>query len=63
MLTFSAGPRSCIGKQLAQLEMKTMTVAIFRKYNLTMETTDLSMRLDNITYQPQKMKVKFEKIK
>ncbi len=40
-----------------------MTVAIFMKYNLTMETTDLCMKLDNITYQPQKMKVKFEKIK
>lgn len=39
-----------------------MAVAIFKQYNVTMETTNLKMKLENITYQPQKMKVKFEKI-
>ena len=61
-LTFSAGPRSCIGKQLAQLEMKLMTVIIFMNYDLTMETTDLVMKLENFSYQPQTMNVKFRKI-
>ena len=45
MLTFSAGPRSCVGKQLAQLEMKMMTVIIFMNYELKMETTELEMKL------------------
>ena len=62
MLTFSAGPRSCVGKQLAQLEMKMMTVIIFMNYELKMETTELEMSMQSFSYQPQMMKVEFRKL-
>ena len=35
-LTFSAGPRSCIGKQLAMLEMKLIAIHLLRKYEMEM---------------------------
>lgn len=54
-LTFSAGARSCIGKQLALMELKIILVQMLRKYNLKMETQDLVMKLRNFSYQPQKL--------
>lgn len=58
-LTFSAGARSCIGKQLALTELKIITIQFLRKYNMTMETQDLVMKLHNFSYQPQKLTTKF----
>lgn len=37
-LTFSAGPRVCIGRQLAEIEIKMVVVNLFMKYDLKMET-------------------------
>ena len=37
-LTFSAGPRVCIGRQLAEIETKMVVVNLFMKYELKMET-------------------------
>lgn len=54
-LTFSAGARSCIGKQLALLEIKVMVIQLFRKYNLSMGTQELVMRMRNLSYEPQKL--------
>lgn len=44
-LTFSAGPRSCIGKQLALSELKIIAIQLLRKYDMSMETTDLTMKM------------------
>lgn len=60
-LTFSAGPRSCIGKQLAQLEMKLIVIKLMRDYEMEMETMDLELKMENLSYQPQKMKTRFRK--
>ena len=60
-LTFSAGPRSCVGKQLAQLEMKLIVITLMRNYEMEMETTDLELKLENLSYQPQKMKMRFKR--
>ena len=54
-LTFSAGPRSCIGKQLAFMEMKLIVIHLLRQYELSMETQELTMKLENFSYQPQKL--------
>jgi cytochrome P450 len=58
-LTFSAGPRSCIGKQLAQLEMKVAMVKVFRSFDLHLSTTDLQMNFDGFLYQPQALTTTF----
>jgi cytochrome P450 len=34
---FSAGPRSCLGKNLAQLEMKVMMIKFFKRYKNLVE--------------------------
>ncbi len=49
-LIFSAGARSRLGKQLALTELK-----ILRKYNISTQTTDLTMKMHNFSYQPQKI--------
>ena len=33
-MVFSAGPRTCIGKNLALTELKIMTVKFMQRYNL-----------------------------
>lgn len=58
-LTFSAGPRSCIGKQVAFIEMKLIVIILFQRFDMKMETEDLKMMLNNFSYMPQKMMVKF----
>jgi cytochrome P450 len=35
-LTFSAGARSCLGKQLALTEIKIIIIQILRKYTVSM---------------------------
>uniref|UniRef100_A0A8C7J3B5 Thromboxane-A synthase n=1 Tax=Oncorhynchus kisutch TaxID=8019 RepID=A0A8C7J3B5_ONCKI len=37
-LTFGAGPRSCVGMRLAQLEIKMALVHVFRKFNIVAST-------------------------
>ena len=34
---------------------------MLRKYNMSMETTDLVMKVHNFSYQPQKFMTKFVK--
>ena len=58
-LTFSAGPRSCLGKQLALTEIKVIVIQFLRKYKLKLETTDFIMKMENFSYQPQKFMTKF----
>jgi cytochrome P450 len=60
-LTFSAGGRSCLGKQLALSELKIIVIQIFRKYEMTMSTNDLIMKMHNFSYQPQNFTTKFVK--
>jgi cytochrome P450 len=60
-LTFSAGARSCIGKQLALTEIKIILIQMLRKFKMSMETTDLIMKMHNFSYQPQVLKTKFIK--
>ncbi len=60
-LTFSAGARSCIGKQLALTEIKIIVIQMLRKFKMSMETTDLIMKMNNFSYQPQALKTKFVK--
>lgn len=59
-LTFSAGARSCLGKQLALTELKAIVIQTVRKYRLEMQTTDLTMKMHNFSYQPQKLLTKLK---
>lgn len=58
-LPFSAGPRSCVGKTLAQIEMKVIVIKLIKKYKMSLEESELKMKMVNFSYQPQKMETKF----
>ncbi|EXJ75668.1 uncharacterized protein A1O5_00175 [Cladophialophora psammophila CBS 110553] len=43
-LGFSTGPRSCIGKNIAILEMKLLLYSLFRRYDLSLSPTTSNLR-------------------
>ncbi|XP_023245130.1 cytochrome P450 4C1-like [Copidosoma floridanum] len=50
---FSAGPRNCIGKKFAYLELKTVLTAILRKWKVSSVLKPSEMKMvANITLQP-----------
>jgi len=37
--SFHAGPRECLGKRLAMVEMKTLLISVLRKFHLELDMT------------------------
>jgi cytochrome P450 len=46
---FEKGPRSCIGKELALLEMRIMAVLLLRRFDFSLAYEELDRRLDRKT--------------
>lgn len=59
---FSGGPRSCPGRQLAELEIKMITVLILKNYNLKCIQDKISMIYSGSIYYPAEKTIIFSKI-
>uniref|UniRef100_A0A0A1WKR6 Probable cytochrome P450 12b2, mitochondrial n=1 Tax=Zeugodacus cucurbitae TaxID=28588 RepID=A0A0A1WKR6_ZEUCU len=62
-LPFGFGPRTCIGKRLAELEMETLLVRLIRNYHVTWEGEKPLEYVNDLILRPTgAMKFKFEKL-
>ena len=53
--------KSRLNQPKNQLEMKLIVIKLMRDYEMEMETMDLELKMENLSYQPQKMKTRFKK--
>ena len=60
LLNFSSGPRACIGRQLAELELRIIPIILFRRYKLRLEKEDFGFTL-GFTYHPEVFKTELIK--
>ena len=63
VLGFSFGPRGCIGKQLAQLEIKIGLVKLLRRYTLIELPPGKRVMVRKLFYEPAPAKLTFTKAK
>ncbi|XP_017492327.1 PREDICTED: probable cytochrome P450 12b2, mitochondrial [Rhagoletis zephyria] len=63
-LPFGFGPRTCVGRRLADLEMEVLLARLFRKYEITWtdEKNDLEYKSNLILTPCGEMKFKFEEV-
>ncbi|XP_017482014.1 PREDICTED: probable cytochrome P450 12b2, mitochondrial [Rhagoletis zephyria] len=63
-LPFGFGPRTCVGRRLADLEMEVLLARLFRKYKITWtdEKNDLEYKSNLILTPCGEMKFKFEEV-
>lgn len=63
-LPFGFGPRTCVGRRLADLEMEVLLARLFRKYKITWtdEKKDLEYKSNLILTPCGEMKFKFEEV-
>lgn len=56
LLTFGAGPRVCIGRKFALLQMKLFIINIVKNFNLSLDekTEELTIRPDHFVNYPRK---------
>ena len=51
-LPFSAGIRSCIGRQLAEIDIKITVINLIKNYDIEFEAGKMPLMLDGTTFQP-----------
>lgn len=57
---FSAGPRNCIGKHLAQAEIVIMVSEVLKRYKFELDPTYKMVRVSRFLYQPKEyIRMKF----
>lgn len=62
-LPFGFGPRTCIGKRLAEMEIETLLARLLRNYRVTWEGEKPLEYINDLILRPTgEMKFKFEKV-
>jgi cytochrome P450 len=59
---FSNGPRICIGKQFAYMELKTILVEMVRNYRFIGVEKEFTVENPNLTLRPAGLEIRLEKI-
>ena len=60
---FSNGPRICIGKAFALMEIKTILIELVRNYRFLSVEKNHTVENPNLTLRPAGMEIRLEKIK
>ena len=59
---FSNGPRICVGRQFAYLEIKTIFVEIVRKYRFLSVEKPFKVENPSLTLRPNGLEVRLERV-
>ncbi|KAF3026576.1 hypothetical protein E8E14_014160 [Neopestalotiopsis sp. 37M] len=62
-MAFSNGPRICIGKAFAMMEIKTILIELVRNYKFLSVEKDYTVENPNLTLRPAGLEIRLERIK